>query len=204
MNQIRRETSQAMIEELMRFLAAQGEMSAQEFLKKVPRIRGDYLDFYPIAALLHANYINTDSTVESAGKVVDGQLGVTMKKTAVFLCQLMLPVGESFYIDGCARESACNFPLNVFITSEGYFRLEELEQRNIERVRQREAYIISLGIGVFLAILSSFLAHYFASQRVNNEYTKHMIVECKSPIIPNSSSLVAPHSNAASSVAFPR
>ena len=174
-----------MTEKLMRFLAARGEMPAQEFLEKVPRTRGDYLDFYPIAALLHAKYISTDSTTESAGKKVEGQLGVTMKKTAVFLCQLTLPSGKSFQIDGCVRESACDFPVNVFITSEGYLRLDELEQRKVERNRKRVDYAVSLVIAVSVAILSSYLAHYFASERARNERTQQMISESRVPISPN-------------------
>jgi len=37
-------------ERLLKILATQGEMIAQEFLAHVPRQRGDYLDFYPAAA----------------------------------------------------------------------------------------------------------------------------------------------------------
>ena len=167
-----------MTEELMRFLAVRGEMPAQEFLKMVPRTRGDYLDFYPVAALLHAKYISTNSTND------EGKLAPTMQKLAVVLCQLMLPIGESFQIDGCARESWCNFAVNVFITSEGYLRLDELEQRKLERNRKRMDYVVSLVIAIFIAILSSNLANYFASERARNERTQQ-ITECRASVSPN-------------------
>lgn len=99
-------------------------MRAQEFLSNVPRIRGDYVDFYPVAALLHAGYVSTDSTTESGKKKVEGQLGLNTKDTAVSLCQLTLKPGDSFQIDGCPRDSTHDFPLNVFITAEGYLRLD--------------------------------------------------------------------------------
>ena len=41
----------------------------------VPRLRGDYLDFYPAAALLQAKYIDTDVESGESGKLVKGSPG---------------------------------------------------------------------------------------------------------------------------------
>jgi hypothetical protein len=156
-------------ENILKILASQGEMKAQELLVYVPRVRGDYFDFYPVAALLHAGYISTDSTSETSGKIVEGTLGRHAHETAVMLCQLALPSGKSFEIDKCPRDSWHDFPLRMFMTSEGYLRLDELEQRRIERKRKRTDYFVSLGVAILAAVLSSSLAHYFASKRLQRE-----------------------------------
>lgn len=95
-------------------------MKAQDFLTHVQRKRGDYLDFYPVAALLHAGYITTDSeTSTHRGKTIEGKLGANLQDTAIFLCQLVLPPGGSFQINNCPRDSAYNFPVKVFVTADG-------------------------------------------------------------------------------------
>lgn len=171
-----------MAEPLLEFLAAEGEMKAQDFLAHVKRKRGDYLDFYPAAALLHAGYITTDSqTSTGRGKTIEGKLGDSLQDTAVFLCQLVLPPGESFQINNCPRDSAHNFPIKVFMTAEGYLRLDELEQRRIEQKRKRNDYIVSLTIAVLVALLSSYLAHYFATKRAVIERAKSAASTSPSP-----------------------
>jgi hypothetical protein len=152
-------------EPLLEILAAHGEMTGQEFLKHVERKRGDYLDFYPVAALLHGGYITTDSETTTGTKIAGAKLGVNMQDTAVVLCQLILPPGESFQINKCPRDSWHNFPVKMFMTADGYLRLDELEQRRIERKRKRNDYIVSLAVAVLVALLSSYLAHYFATKR---------------------------------------
>jgi hypothetical protein len=160
-------------EDLLNVISERGEMPAQEFLKAVPRKRGDYLDFYPAAVLLHAGYVSTDSTTESGGERVKGKLGLNTYDTAVFLCQLMLKPGESFKINDCPRDSAHNFPLKVFITSEGFLRLDELAERRAERVQKRVDYGIALSVAIVAALLSSYLTHLFASERLRLEGGQH-------------------------------
>jgi len=155
---------------LLELLAAEGEMKAQDFLTHIRRTRGDYLDFYPVAALLHAGYITTDSETNTHdGKTIKGKLGEDLQNTAVFLCQLVLPPGESFQFNNCGRESAYSFPVKIFMTADGYLRLDELEQRRVERKRKRNDYIVSLTVAVLVALLSSYLAHYFATKRLQFE-----------------------------------
>ena len=162
-------------EDLLRILAKHGEMSAQELLKNVHRSRGDYLDFYPVAALLHGNYIATDSSGERSGQQFQDKLGLNTQETAVFLCQLMLPQGESFQFNNCGRESAAKFPLKMFMTADGYLRLDELDQRRIERNRKRIDYFVSFTVAVIVALLSSYLTHYFASRRLQIERNQRVV-----------------------------
>src|ERR1041384_4650564 len=116
-----------MAEPLLEVLATHGEMKAQEFLKHVARKRGDYLDFYPVAALLHAGYVTTETITEIGRTVAGAKLGVTLQDTALILCQLMLPLGESFQFNKVPRHSMHDFPVTIIMTAEGYLRLDELE-----------------------------------------------------------------------------
>ena len=117
-------------EQLLELLAEKGEMKAQDFLAHAPRPRGDYIDFYPVAALMHAGYIASNSPNNRGGETIKGKLGFNTKDTSVFMCQLLLNTGESFEIDGCPRKSADDFPVKLFITAEGYLRLDELREGN--------------------------------------------------------------------------
>jgi hypothetical protein len=155
--------------ESLKKLGLIGEMKAQEFLADVPRPRGDYVDFYPIAALVHAGYICSDSVTESHGQTITGKIGVNTHETAVMLCQLALPAGQSFEIDGSPRESWHGFPMRLFMTAEGYLRLDELEKRRKERNRKRIDYFVSFVAAVIVALLSSSLANYYASKRAQAE-----------------------------------
>jgi len=151
--------------QLLEKLAERGQMSASEFLNGVPRTRGDYVDFYSVATLLHAGYVSTNSSVESNGEIRRGTLGLDTQTTAIFLQQLMLPIGESFQINGCPRESACNVPVTFFITADGYMKLEELAEKKANRRQRRFDYLMSFLLAIFAALLSASLFHYFAVQR---------------------------------------
>lgn len=151
--------------QLLEQLADRGQMSANEFLKGVPRTHGEYVDFYSAAALLHAGYVSTDSTTESGGEKKRGTLGIDTRDTAIFLQQLMLPKGDKFQIDGCPRESAIDFPVTFFITADGYLKLEELNEKKANQRQQRLNYLMSFLVAVVAAVLSAILFNYFAVQR---------------------------------------
>jgi hypothetical protein len=155
-------------ERLLALLAQYGEMKAQEFVIHVPRLRGDYLDFYPAAALLHAGYIGTDvKTGPVGGKMVESSLGPNTHDTAIMFSRFALPAGESVQIDNAPpSDSLHKFPCRIFMTAEGYLRLDELEQRRVERNRKRNDYFVSLTVAVLVALISSYLAHYYASKRL--------------------------------------
>ena len=161
-------------EHLLLSLAKEGEMEAQEYLKLVPRVRNDYVDFYPVAGLLHGNYISTDTSTDSGGHTIKGKLGGDMQATSIFLCQLMLTPNESFKIAGCDRRSAHDFQLKIFINADGYLRLDELNKRRIERKRKRNDYLITVAVAILTAVLSSFLTHYFTLQRLPLEHPQNL------------------------------
>jgi hypothetical protein len=125
-------------EQLLEILAEEGEMRAQEFLAMVPRPRGDYIDFYPAAALMDSGYIRSDSRHERGDQKVQGKFGFSTKDIAQYMCQLVLAPGEVLKMEGFPpRDSAHNFPVRVFMTSEGYLRLDELRERRLDRRRIR-------------------------------------------------------------------
>jgi hypothetical protein len=76
--------SRAITEKLLYLLSAHGEMSAREFLSHVPRPRGDYLDFYLAATLLHAGYVSTDTTTSGAGEKAWENSASTLMKPRMF------------------------------------------------------------------------------------------------------------------------
>lgn len=154
----------AVYEDLLRLLASRGEMPAQELVVKVPRNSNDYTDFYGLAAMLHSGYISTDSTTESRGEKRRGTLGLDMQDTAVFLCQLALPRGESFTFNECPRDSLYDFPLKVFITSTGLLKLEELAQRAETKRQKRFDYFFAVFIAILAAVAGGFATSYFTPQ----------------------------------------
>ena len=73
-------------------------------------------------------------------------LAQTLKTRLYFYASWYCRLGESFQINNCPRDSAANLPLKVFMTADGYLRLDELEQRRVERTRKRTDYIVSLSL----------------------------------------------------------
>lgn len=154
----------AVHEDLLRLLACRGEMPAQELVAKVARKSNDYIDFYGLAAMLHSGYISTDSTIESGSEKRRGTLGLDMQSTAVFLCQLALPQGESFTFNECPRDSCHDLPLKVFITGAGLLKLEELDQRSETKHQKRFDYFFAVFIAILAAVAGGFATSYFTPQ----------------------------------------
>ena len=151
----------AVHENLLRLIANRGEMSAQEFVGKVTRVRGDYTDFYGAAAMLHSGYICTDSTADSRGENIRGILGADTQSTAVCLCQLALPSGGSFTFNECPRDSWHDFPLKIFITGEGLLKLEELDEKAETKTKRRFDYFFAVFIAILAAVLGGLATSYF-------------------------------------------
>jgi hypothetical protein len=143
-------------------------MPAQEFVAKVARNRNDYTDFYGLAAMLHSGYISTDSTTEFGGEKRHGTLGLDMQSTAVSLCQLVLPRGESFTFNKCPQDSWHDFPLKVFITGAGLLKLEELDQRAETKRQKRFDYFFAVFIAI-LAAVSGGLATSYLTPHIQNK-----------------------------------
>lgn len=163
----RRPTDILMAEPLLELLATHGEMKLIDFCREVPRPRGDYLDFYPAAALLHAGYISTTWTLYKGGEKVKDTYGTTTRETAARLYVEVLPEEETFKFDSIEFTGKPFHIGEVFITAEGYLRLDELQRRRAERKRKRLDYIVSLFIAVLAVLLSSYLAHYFTLKRAS-------------------------------------
>ena len=151
-------------ENLLRLVAKRGEMRAQDLVAKVARQNDDYTHFYALAAMLHAGYISTDSTIESGGEKKRGVLGLDTQSTAVALCQLALPEGESFTFNECPRDSWHNFPIKFFITSDGLLKLEELDERGDGKRQKRFDYFFAVFIAILAAVVGGFATSYFTPQ----------------------------------------
>lgn len=151
----------AVHEELLRLIANRGEMPAQELVAKIARVRHDYTDFYGLAAMLHGGYISTDSTTNSGGEKKRGTLGLDTQSTAVSLCQLALPQGQSFTFNNCPRDSWHNFPVKIFITGQGLLKLEELDERAEAKRQKRFDYFFAVFIAILAAVAGGFFTSYF-------------------------------------------
>ena len=159
--------SLAIHEDLLRLLAERGEMPAQEFVARVVRKRNDYSDFYGVAAMLHSGLISTDSMSETAGEKQRGTLGPDSQSTAVLLCQLALPRGQSIKLNGCARDSLHSLPLKVFITAQGLFKIEEIDERARVQKEKRFDYAFAVFIAILAAAAGGFATSYFTPPQVN-------------------------------------
>lgn len=155
----------AVNEELLRLLASRGEMPARELVQLVARVQSDYTDFYGLAAMLQAGYMATDSSSEVRGRTERGALGLDTQRTAVSLCQLALAPGEAFTFNDCARESWHDFPVKIFITSNGLLKLEELDQRAESRRQKRRDYWFAVAIAILAAVAGGYFTSVFSSQQ---------------------------------------
>jgi hypothetical protein len=152
----------AVNEELLRLLATRGEMPARELLLRVKRTRKDYTDFYGVAAMLHAGYLATDSSSEEGGKTIRGTFGFDTQDTSVSLCQLAMAPGESFTFNDCPRDSWHDFPVKIFITSDGLLKLEELDQRAETNRQKRFDYFFAVVIAILAALAGGYFTSYFS------------------------------------------
>jgi beta-glucosidase/6-phospho-beta-glucosidase/beta-galactosidase len=149
-------------EDLLRLLAMRGEMPARDLALMVDRKRNDYTDFYGLAAMLQAGYMATDSSTELDGRKEHGVLGLDMQETAVSLCQISMAPGTSFTFNDCPRESWHDFPVKIFITSNGLLKLEELDQREESRKQRRFDYIFAVVIAILAALASGYFTSIFS------------------------------------------
>ncbi|UHQ18801.1 hypothetical protein LVB87_11475 [Lysobacter sp. KIS68-7] len=149
-------------ENLLRLLAARGEMPGQELVLLVPRLRNDYTDFYGLAALMHAGYMFADVGADERRRMERGPVGSDTQDTAVSLCQLSLPAGESFVFHDVGYESWHDFPVSICITSHGLLKVEELDQRAESRRQRRFDYWFAVAIAILAALASSFFTRLFS------------------------------------------
>ena len=149
-------------EGLLRLLATRGEMPGQELALLVQRLRNDHTDFYGLAALMHAGYMSTNSSTEARRRIEQGFFGFDTHDTSVCLCQLALPPGKSFAFNDTTRESWHDLPVNIFITSNGLLKLEELDQKAELRRQKRFDYWFAVAIAILAALASGFFSSFFS------------------------------------------
>lgn len=149
-------------EELLKSVASKGEMPIREFLLKVARTRNDYTDFYGVAAMLHGGYISTDTTHTSDEERVRGALGVDTKSTSITLCQIALEPGQSFIENELPRESWHESPAKIFITALGFLKLEEINERKLNRTQKRFDYFFAVFIAILAAVAGGIATSYFS------------------------------------------
>ncbi len=142
-----------------------GEMPAKDLLGIVPRRTNDYRDFFVAANLMHAGFFDFDAGSEEH----TNSLGITSQETAIIFAQIMLPKGESFEINECPRDSWHDLPVKAFSTAKGFLKLEEIieaeKRESRDRNIKRKDYFMSILTGIIVAILASWLFHYFALER---------------------------------------
>lgn len=153
---------------LLEAVSEKGELEIQELLNVVPRIKGTYLDFYPLAILLHAGYLQTDTTTERMWGHVrsteNEKLGFDTKETAQTLFQIALPKGESFIVNKVVRESWCDAEIVIFLTANGAMKLEEIQDKRASKKEKFTDYRVSLLIAVLAALVSSAATFYFSTR----------------------------------------
>jgi len=139
-------------EEILKLLSINCEMFATDLLKHVRRVHNDHRDYYGVAALLHAGYLETDSISRRPEHAPNQKFGFDTQDIAVSLCQLMLPEGMTYNFNGDIRESWHNFPVRIFITSNGLQKLEEIEKNNKSRRQKRHDYAWAFLIAIVAAV----------------------------------------------------
>jgi hypothetical protein len=152
---------------ILEAVSEKGELAIQDLLKVVPRPKGNHLDFYPLAILLHAGYLQTDTTTErNWGHVRTteiGKLGFDTKESAQTLFQISLPKGESFVVNKVPRESWCDAEIVIFLTANGAIKLEEIQDNIASKKEKFMDYRVSLLIAVLAALISSTATFYFST-----------------------------------------
>lgn len=154
-------------ESLLRTLAARGDMLARDLIVTIPRVHGNYRDFYGLAGLIHDGLIAADTEGDKHNLTLAGSVGADMRDTAAILNQLILPPGETFAFDGYPeRESWNDFPMSLFLTSKGLFKIEELNEEIRGRRQKRFDYGFAIFVALLAAIASGVATAYFSGPHV--------------------------------------
>ena len=149
------------LEQLLRFVAGHGEVSADNLVDLVPRPTGTYRDFYPLASLLHAGMLATDTSTQQGKDSARGTLGISMQDTACFLQQIATPKGATFIFHEVERDSARGLPISVFMTSSGYARLETIDNELSDHRRKTRELVLTILVAVLAAIVGGWASTYF-------------------------------------------
>ena len=151
------------LEKMLRFVASHGEVSADDMVDLVPRATGTYRDFYPLASLLHGNFLTTDTSSKHGSDSSRGTLGITTQDTASFLDQIAAPRGTTVKFHQLERESVRGIEISFFMTSNGYARLEQIDSETSERRRRTREFILTVVVAVVVAIIGGWASTFFQS-----------------------------------------
>lgn len=140
-------------QQLLQAVSEKREVSLAELLKLVPAETETHLDFYPVAVLIHAGYLQTDTTT-SSGSLDEknfpdkrGRLGFDTRETALLLFDV-------------SKDSEWANVARIFLTADGNLKLEEIQEREAARLEKRMDYRVSLLIAVLAALISSTVGFY--------------------------------------------
>ena len=149
------------LEKLLRFVASHGEVCADDVVDRVPRPTGTHRDFYPLASLLHADLLTTDTGFNRGNESAKGTLGSTTQDTASFLDQIAAPKGTSVKFHDAEHESIRGAPISFFMTNAGYSRLEEIDCAVEEQRRKTRELLLTICVAVLAAIVGGWASTYF-------------------------------------------
>lgn len=152
----------ALYYKILKRISDKGVVSIQEAVSMIKRKNGDYTDFIPLAILLHANYIETDTTSSQGGEKIKGTLGFNTKDTARSLALVATPQGEHCEIDGFKNPSWSDMDAYVFITANGALKLEEINERQRADEERNTGYRIAILTAILASILSSALTAFIS------------------------------------------
>jgi hypothetical protein len=133
---------------LLQVVSVKHEIVLSELLTLVPANTKTHLDFYPLAVLLHAGYLQSDTTT-SSGALDEknfpdkrGRLGFDTRETALLLFDV-------------SKDSKWATEVRVFLTASGNLKLEEIQERQAALRAKQTDYRMSLLIAVLAALISS-------------------------------------------------
>lgn len=148
--------------EILQRISEKGVITTQDAVKLVERKNGDYTDFIPMAILLHADYIETDTTNSEGTEKIKGTLGFHTKDTAQSLALVATPRGEYCEVNGFKNPSWSDMSAYVFITANGALKLEEINERKRADIERNTGYRIAILTAILASILSSALTAFIS------------------------------------------
>ncbi|MFV3331879.1 hypothetical protein ACNFIA_13180 [Pseudomonas sp. NY15437] len=144
--------------ELLEKVAEAGILSIQDAVGLIDEKSGSYVDFMPLAILLHAGYIETDTENSFGREKVKAKFGFDTKSIAENLALVATPEGKSRDINGIKQQSWSSMEAYVFITAPGALRLEEFYEKRKADQERNTGYRVAILTAVLSSMISAVLA----------------------------------------------
>lgn len=135
-------------ESLLRMVAENYQITLAELYAKMPPSKGEPKDFYPLALLNHAGFIEFSVTqTGSEGLNREGCVG----RTAYY--------GAGLLAAWCLKDEHADWRthVQVSLTAKGLLKLEELANREEARQVKRTDYFITATVAISAAMLAALL-----------------------------------------------